>query len=63
LISAINKKKRLEFAKLHLHQPVSFCENVILSDESKYNIFGHDGPSKVWRKNKAMKEKKFDPNR
>jgi len=48
----------LEFAKLHVNQPDSFWENVIFSDESKFNIFGHDGPSKVWRKpNEALKEK------
>jgi len=61
-ISAINKKKRLEFAKLHVNQPDSFWENVIFSDESKFNIFGHDGPSKVWRKpNEALKEKNLIP--
>lgn len=54
-ISEANMKKRLEFAKLHKSDDMSFWKNVIFSDESKYNIFGYDGKQRVWRKpNTAM---------
>lgn len=61
-VSEINKQKRLAFARLHINEPDSFWENVIFSDESKFNIFGYDGPPKVWRKvNEAMKETNLIP--
>lgn len=49
-INKVNKKKRLEFAKLHWKHEFSFWEKVIFTDESKYNLFGSDGRPIVWRK-------------
>lgn len=49
-ISNVKKKKRLEFAKSHLDKPESFWNEVIFSDESKFNLFGSDGKQIVWRK-------------
>jgi hypothetical protein len=45
-ISVINRKKRLEFSKMHLNKPKEFWYNVIWSDESKFNIFGTE--QMVW---------------
>lgn len=50
LISKVNRKKRLEFAKKYLYVDENFWSDVIFSDESKYNIFGSDGKQRVWRK-------------
>lgn len=61
-ISKVNKKKRLLFAKEFVNKPESFWKNVIFSDESKFNLFGADGRSKVWRKPKeAFKTKNLLP--
>ncbi|XP_065363321.1 uncharacterized protein LOC135956697 [Calliphora vicina] len=49
----INKKNqaaRLKFAKEHINKDSSFWEPVIFADESKFNIFGSDGQTYVWRK-------------
>lgn len=40
----------MDFAKQHLNRPESFWENVVFSDESKFNIYGSDGAQKVWKK-------------
>ena len=49
-ISKINKKKRLEFAKQYINVNPDFENNVIFSDESKFNIYESDGCKKIWRK-------------
>lgn len=49
-ISAKNIKSRLQFAKEHLSKDSDFWNTVIFADESKFNIFGSDGASYVWRK-------------
>lgn len=49
----INKKNqaaRLKFAKEHINKDSNFWEQVIFADESKFNIFGSDGQTYVWRK-------------
>ncbi|GFX14327.1 transposable element Tc1 transposase [Trichonephila clavipes] len=45
-----NRVKRLKFAKEHILKPQQFWNEVIFSDESKFNIFGSDGRRMVWRK-------------
>jgi hypothetical protein len=61
-ISVVNRKKRLEFAKMHLNKPKEFWYNVIWSDESKFNIFGSDGRQLVWRKvNTELQKKNLVP--
>lgn len=42
--SAINKKGRLEYAKKYKNKDVSFWNNVIFSDESKFELFGQKNP-------------------
>ncbi|GFX52283.1 transposable element Tc1 transposase [Trichonephila clavipes] len=50
LIGKRNRVKRLKFAKEHILKPQQFWNEVIFSDESKFNIFGSDGRHMVWRK-------------
>ncbi|GFW15418.1 transposable element Tcb2 transposase [Trichonephila clavipes] len=40
LIGKRNRVKRLKFAKEHILKPQQFWNEVIFSDESKFNIFG-----------------------
>lgn len=49
-ISETNRRKRLLFAREHLNKPPEYWENVIFSDESKFNLFSSDGRVMVWRK-------------
>lgn len=61
-ISRINKLKRLKFAHSYAGKDYSFWENVLFTDESKYNIFGSDGRVNVWRKpNQEMDPKHLRP--
>lgn len=50
LVSDVNKKKRIDFANDYKNKANEFWDNVIFSDESKFNVFGSDGRFKVWRK-------------
>ncbi|GFV63367.1 HTH_Tnp_Tc3_2 domain-containing protein [Trichonephila clavipes] len=50
LIGMRNRVKRLTFAKEHILKPQQFWNEVIFSDERKFNIFGSDGRRMVWRK-------------
>ncbi|GFX18836.1 transposable element Tc1 transposase [Trichonephila clavipes] len=50
LIGKRNRVKRLKFAKEHILKPQQFWNEVIFSDECKFNIFGSDGRLMVWRK-------------
>ena len=43
LVNLVNRKKRLAFAYEYQNASSEFWENVIFSDESKFNIFGSDG--------------------
>ncbi|GFY13649.1 transposable element Tcb2 transposase [Trichonephila clavipes] len=43
LIGKRNRVKRLKFTKEHILKPQQFWNEVIFSDESKFNIFGSDG--------------------
>ena len=57
-ISKINRTKRLQFAKEYVEKDNEFWEKVLFTDESKFNIFRHDGRILVWRKpNTAYNEK------
>lgn len=49
LISIRNQKKRLQFAKEHLHWTEMKWRTVLFSDESKFNVFGSDGMRYVRR--------------
>lgn len=49
-INERNRKRRLQFAKEYIEKPVSWWQDVIFCDESKFKIFGSDGKERVWRK-------------
>lgn len=50
LLSSTNIVKRNEFAKQYILKTNEFWSNVVFSDETKFNLFGNDNKSKVWRK-------------
>ena len=43
LVSKRNLVSRLKFAKQHVHKDLCFWQNVLWTDESKFNRFGSDG--------------------
>ncbi len=49
-ISNKNKKRRLAFARDHVGKSPEYWDQVLWSDESKFNIFGSDGRIMVWRR-------------
>ena len=49
LVSKRNLVSRLKFAKQHVHKDLSFWQNVLWTDESKFNRFGSDGKQYVRR--------------
>lgn len=56
-INKRNRIKRLKFAKAYKNNDFSFWNQVLFSDESKFNLFRSDGQSYVWRKpNEELKE-------
>jgi transposase len=57
-ISEVNRKKRLAFASQYIDRPENYWNDVIFTDESKFNIFGSDGRQKVWRLPNTELEKK-----
>lgn len=62
MISNRNRIKRLQFAKTHLKETPNYWKRILWSDETKINLFGNDGPAKVWRKpNEALKSKNIRP--
>ena len=56
-INKVNHGKRITFAKILEEKPPSFWDNVLWSDESKYNLFVSDGNVVVWR----IPKEKLDP--
>ncbi|GBP17038.1 Transposable element Tc1 transposase [Eumeta japonica] len=55
-INPKNRQIRLEFVQEHEKKDFEFWKTVIFADESKFNIFGSDGPSKVleWKQEKKI---------
>ena len=49
LVSATNKKKRLQFAKEHKNWTAEQWGNIMWSDESRFTLFQHDGRVRVRR--------------
>lgn len=61
-ISKVNKKRRLDFANNHKKQDTSYWKNMIFSDESKFELFGHRKQPKIWRSvNKEFSQQNIQP--
>ncbi|KAI4903142.1 hypothetical protein NFI96_006458, partial [Prochilodus magdalenae] len=50
LLKPVHIQARLKFAREHLDVPEEYWENVILSDETKVELFGKNTTRRVWRK-------------
>lgn len=62
MISARNKKKRLQFAKDHVNKPLEFWKRVIWSDESKFELFNKKRRTRVWRKSdEGLQDRHLQP--
>ena len=48
-VNKVNRGKRLEYAKTYREKPLGYWDNVLWTDESKFNLFGSDGKVMVWR--------------
>ena len=57
-ISAVNRVKRLKFARRHRRRIVQQWGHVIFSDESSFRMFGHRGQTHVCR----LRGEKFHPD-
>ena len=42
-VNKVNRGKRLEYAKTYPEKPLGYWDNVLWTDESKFNLFGSDG--------------------
>ena len=55
-LNKANREKRLEYARTYREKPLGFWNNVIWSDESKFNLFGSDAKVMDWRSTKEELE-------
>ncbi|KAK3559140.1 hypothetical protein QTP86_005021 [Hemibagrus guttatus] len=58
LLSKMNIKPRLSFARKHLDDPQNFWENTLWTDETKIELFGRSVSHYVWRKSNTVFQKK-----
>ena len=56
-VDKTNLMKCVQYAKKYREQPLCFWEEVLWTDESKFNLFGSDGRIMVWR----TSQEAFDP--
>ncbi|KAL2099419.1 hypothetical protein ACEWY4_005899 [Coilia grayii] len=62
LLQMKHKKARLEFANAHRGKDVNFWRRVLWSDETKFELFGHNDHCYVWRnKGEACKPENTKP--
>ena len=48
-VNKVNRGTSLEYAKMYREKPLGYWNNVLWTDESKFNLFGSDGKVLVWR--------------
>ena len=48
-VNKVNRGKRLEYGKTYREKPLGYWDNVLWTDESKFNLFESDGKVTVWR--------------
>ena len=51
-VSKDNQVKRLHYAITYLEKPIGYWNEVLWSDETKFNLFGSDGKVMIWRTTK-----------
>ena len=56
-VDKTNRMKRIQYAKKYREQSLYFWDQVLWTDESKFNLFGSDGRVMVWQ----TPQKAFDP--
>ena len=57
-----HKQNRLKFAKEHIDKPDAFWNNMLWTEETKIELFGHNHKRYAWRKkNEAFKERNVMP--
>ena len=62
LLSKNNMAAQLRFVKLHLNKAQDFWNNVLWTEQSKVEMFGHNAQQHVWRKpNTAYQHKHLIP--
>ena len=44
-----NRVQRLHYAKMYLEKTLGYWNEVLWSDETKFNLFGSDGKVMLWR--------------
>ena len=47
-VNKVNRGKRIAFAKTYREKSPGFWDNILSSDESKFNLFGSGGKVMVW---------------
>lgn len=61
-LKSSHKESRLAYAKRHLDKPESFWNNILWTDETKIELFGHNQKRFTWRKkNTAFHQKNILP--
>ncbi len=50
LLSAKNRKRRIQFTQAHQNWTIEDCKNVAWSDESRFLLRHSDGRVRIWRK-------------
>ena len=58
LLTKRHLKLRLEFAKTYLNKNDDFFKQILWSDESKIELFGHNDKTHVWRKDGTAYDRK-----
>ena len=48
-VDKTNRVKRIQYAKKYQKHPLCFWDQVLWTDESKFNLFGSDGRVMLWR--------------
>lgn len=52
-LRASHRRARYEFAKRMKLAPKEFWNGALFTDESKFNLYGHDGPRMCWRNSES----------
>ncbi len=58
LLSAKNRKRRLQFTQAHQDRTIEDWKNVAWSDESRFLLRNSDGKVRIWRK----EHERIDPS-